>query len=235
MPAACPTTLYAAFEQMPDPRHRQGRRHPLSAILALTTAAMAAGNTGLDAIAQWGRMMFERHRAWWRSLGFHSYRSPSSSTLSRTFRVIDAAKFEAILAAWISGLRSKAGDTVRDRAVSLDGKTLRGSQRRSGEVPGVHLLAAYLQEAGCVLSQCRVDEKTNEPKAALDLLNTLMLKEAVLVGDAIFCQKELAQAVRAAGGDYLFVVKDNQATLKESIEAAFAPPSSPLGAQRVAG
>ncbi|MBI4229885.1 MAG: transposase family protein [Planctomycetes bacterium] len=83
MPYTCPTTLYAAFQQMPDPRHRQGRRHPLSAVLTLATAAMISGCTSLDAIAQWGRMAFQRHRTWWRSLGFRSYRSPSCSTLSR--------------------------------------------------------------------------------------------------------------------------------------------------------
>jgi hypothetical protein len=201
----------------------------------MATAAMISGCSSLDAVAQWGRMMFQRHRTRWRSLGFHSYRSPSSSTLSRTFRVIDAERFEALLGAWVAGLRSKGVGTVSGRAVSMDGKTLRGSQRRQGEVPGVHLLSAYMQEAGCVLAQCRVDEKTNEHKAALDLIDTLILKETVLVGDAIFCQKEVAQAVREAGGDYLLVVKDNQASLKEAISAAFEPPSSPLGTQRVAG
>lgn len=148
--------------------------------------------------------------------------------------MIDIERFEAILGAWVTALRSKGDGTVSGRAVSMDGQTLRGSQRRSGEVPGVHLLSAYQQEAGCVLAQCRVDEKTNEHKAALDLIDALILKEAVLVGDAIFCQKEVAQAVCEADGDYLLVVKDNQASLKEAISAAFAPPSSPLGAQRVA-
>ena len=235
MAEICPMTLYEAFQRMPDPRHRQGRRHSLAALLSLATAAMAAGNASLDAIAQWGRMVRRRHHAWWRSMGFHSYRSPSSSTLSRTFRIIDTAEFETILAAWVAGLRGKGSDTAPGRAISLDGKTLRGSRRVSGEVPGVHLLSAYQQEAGCVLAQCRVDEKTNEPKAALDLLNVLILREAVLVGDAIFCQKEMARAVREAGGDYFLVVKDNQASLKEAVATAFEAPSSPLGTTRVAG
>ena len=53
-------------------------------------------------------------------------------------------------------------------ALAVDGKALRGS--RDGLLPGHHLLAAYAQDAQAVLAQLRVDAKTNEHKAALQLL-----------------------------------------------------------------
>jgi predicted transposase YbfD/YdcC len=64
----------------------------------------------------------------------------------------------------------------------------------------------------------RVDEKTNEHKAALELLRTLVMKGRVLVGDAMFCQREVCQAVLDSGGDYFLQVKDNQPTLLREIQ-----------------
>jgi hypothetical protein len=48
-------SLLRALAELPDPRSRHGRRHPLPAILALSTVALLAGARSLYAIAQWGR------------------------------------------------------------------------------------------------------------------------------------------------------------------------------------
>jgi len=44
-----------AFAKVPDPREKRGRRHPLPAMLALSTVAMLSGAKSLYAIAQRGR------------------------------------------------------------------------------------------------------------------------------------------------------------------------------------
>ena len=49
-------SLLAAFAEVPDPRRPRGRRHPLPALLALSTAAMLSGARSLYAVAQWGRL-----------------------------------------------------------------------------------------------------------------------------------------------------------------------------------
>jgi hypothetical protein len=43
----------------------------------------------------------------------------------------------------------------------------------------------------------------------------------------MYCQRELCQQIIDSGGDYLFVVKDNQPELKEAIVAEFRPGFSP--------
>jgi predicted transposase YbfD/YdcC len=86
----------------------------------------------------------------------------------------------------------------------------------------VHLLSILDQQTGCVLSQTAVDEKTNEAKVALSLLETLVLRGRVVVADAMFCQREVCEAILQQGGHYLIVVKDNQPTLRRDLEAAFA-------------
>jgi hypothetical protein len=127
---------------------------------------------------------------------------------------------------------------------SLDGKTLRGS--RDGELPGQHLLAAYAPQVQAVLARLRVDAKTNEHKAALQLLGILPVSGKVVLGDALFCQRDIAQAIVDKGGDYVLTVKDNQPSLQidvaagfgfeeaaRSIAAAFSPGGSPSAAAAV--
>jgi hypothetical protein len=100
----------------------------------------------------------------------------------------------------------------------VDGKTLRGPA--DGEAPGAHLLTAIVPTAAAVLMQLRVDAKTNEHEAALRLLGVLPLAGKVVTGDAMFTHRDVAEAVRGGGGDYVLFVKGNQPELKAQIEAA---------------
>ena len=135
-------SLLEAFATVPDPRRRRGRRHPLPAILALSTAAMLAGARSLYAIAQWGRL--QRPEVL-RALGFTREQAPCVATLHLVFRALDAAAFEAALAGWA---QATLGD---ERRIAVDGKALRGIHGE--ELPGVRLVAAYADEAGLVLAQ----------------------------------------------------------------------------------
>ena len=210
MPA---TSLYDELATVPDPRGLQGLVHPLPAIMGLVVLALLSGRRSLKAIARFGR---QHGIPLAHALGFRRAKTPSASTLSRTLRRFDAAQLEATLSRWI---RARIGPDTFDH-ISIDGKTLRGS--RDGDIPGQHLVAAYAPAVEAVLAQVRVDAKTNEHKAALQLLGILPLKGKVVVGDAMFCQRDLAEQVVGAGGDYLLVVKDNQHGLAVDIEAGFA-------------
>ena len=61
----------------------------------------------------------------------------------------------------------------------------------------------------------------------MDLLKTIVLKGRLVTGDAIFCQRELCKEIVDSGGDYLFVVKDNQPELKAAAAADFQPGFAP--------
>ena len=54
-PTSIDGSLYEAFAQVPDPRHRRGTIYPLPAVLTLVATAMLCGCRSLAAIAQWGR------------------------------------------------------------------------------------------------------------------------------------------------------------------------------------
>jgi DDE_Tnp_1-associated/Transposase DDE domain len=208
-----PLSLLDLLAQVPDPRSRQGRRHPLSAILSLAVLAMLSGAKSYQAIAQFGR---DQGFTLAQVLGFTRGKTPTKSTFSVLFRILDVQAFEEALSRWIAS-RVPQGP---DQAISLDGKTARGS--RDGDLPGQHLVAAYCAAAQAVLAQIKVDAKTNEHKAALKLLGILPVQGNILTGDALFCQRDLCAAIIAAGGDYVFTAKDNQPSLVSDLVAGLA-------------
>jgi hypothetical protein len=211
--------LMELLEGLDDPRSARGKRHPLPALLALAVVAMLAGMTSYEAIVQYGK---ERGWEFLKLLGFTTKWGLCKATYSRVFRRINAADFEALVGRWIRG-RLGPADAPH---LSVDGKTARGS--RDGDTPGVHLVSAYAPEVKAVLGQLRVDAKTNEHKAALELLGILPLKGKVVTGDAMVTHRDVCAAIIDGGGDYVLPVKDNQPTLATDIAAAFAEPEAGL-------
>lgn len=209
-------SLLEALADMPDPRSRHGRRHPLLAILSLTVLAMLRGCKGPTAISQFGR---DHGCKLAHALGFRRGQTPAPSCLSDLFSALDAVTFEAALSRWIASRMPPPAEDADQEPVSLDGKTLRGS--RDGEAPGHHLVSAFAHEHQAVLAQIRVDAKTNEHKAALELLGILPVKGRVVLGDAMFCQRDVCEKIVEQGGDYLFTVKGNQLGLERDIAAGF--------------
>jgi predicted transposase YbfD/YdcC len=110
--------------------------------------------------------------------------------------------------------------------IALDGKTIRGTIP-SGESHGLHLMAAYVPAQGRVLRQVVVDGKENEISAAPRVLEKLDLQGKIVTGDALLAQRTLSRQVVAAGGDYVWTVKDNQPTLHADIAELFKP-TAPL-------
>jgi hypothetical protein len=213
------TSLMELLEGLHDPRSAKGRRHPLSAMLTLAVVAMLAGMTSYEAIVDYGR---ERGGEFLRLLGFTRRRGLCKATYSRVFRRLDIAAFEAAVSGWIA-CRLGPRDAPH---LSLDGKSLRGS--RDGQTPAVHLVSAYAPGVQAVLAQLRVDAKTNEHKAALELLGILPIKGKVITGDAMFTHRDVCAAIIEGGGDYILPVKDNRPTLRADIAAAFAEPEAGL-------
>ena len=83
------------------------------------------------------------------------------------------------------------------------------------------MLAAYLPTEGWVLYQVEVLNKENEISAAPQRLSCVDLRGKIVTGDAMFAQRELSAQIVAAGGEYVWTVKDNQSTLWQDIALLF--------------
>jgi len=217
--------LIEVLAEIPDFRGHHGKRHPLGAIFALACSAMLCGYRSYTAIAEWGRHYGEPLV---QALGF-TRRPPCAATLHTVFRRVDREALEAKLGAWAEGLLGEAPRPEEgEDAIAMDGKTLRGSQKQGA--PGVHLLSALAHRVGLTLAQQAVDDKTNEIPVALEVLRQLVLEGRIVTMDALLTQRQIAQQIVDAGGDYVMVVKENQPQLLEDIATVFALP--PIAGER---
>lgn len=207
-------SLYAALCQLEDRRHARGVRYSLVTILVFTLLAKLAGEDRLSGISDWVR---HRQEALAEALHLKKVRAPHRTTYSRILgQVISVAQFERVVQGFF---HSTANQGIQ---IAIDGKSLRGSIR-CGQTQGVHLLAAFVPEEGCVLMQVEVDGKENEIKAAPRLLKCLDLRGKVVSADAMLTQRELSVQIVESGGEYVWIVKDNQPQLREDIATLFEP------------
>jgi DDE_Tnp_1-associated/Transposase DDE domain len=216
-------SLLEALGGIADPRSRQGRRHPLVALLALACTATRCGAESYSAMAEWGR---NYDRALIRALGF-THAPPCAATFCLAFRRLERAAVAAVLGAWaeavVAALPPEAAPAGRPlEAVALDGKTLRGSRKQGA--PGAHLLSALSQRLGLTLGQVGVDDKTNEIGAAPELLRGLVLAGRVFTLDALLTQRAIARTLVDAGGHYVMLAKGNQPQLEADIATEFRTP-----------
>jgi hypothetical protein len=224
-PDACPLQeaeppdLLAYLATIPDPRARAGRRHALVAILALAAAAVLAGARSFAAIAEWAADAPPAIRS---ALGARhdpltgGFMVPAETTIRRTLGRLDAEALAAVLGAWLAG-RGRH-QRPRQRAVAVDGKTLRGARTPAsgggGDGRPVHLLACMDHATRTVLAQQQVGGAPEEVPAFAPLLAPLDLAGVVVTADALHTHPEAAEfLVTEKRAHYLFQVKANQPTL----------------------
>ncbi len=81
----------------------------------------------------------------------------------------------------------------------------------------MHIASAIVSEYGFIIGSRECITKMGEITAFRELLALLGVAGAVVVADALHCNRKSAKAVVDAGADYLFSVKDNNPSLKENI------------------
>lgn len=211
--------LLSYLQQVTDGRKRRGLRYRLDTILILLLLAKLSGEDKVYGIADWVQ---QRAADLITMLGLQLKRPclPHHSTYRRILtEVIRGEELEALMADYVAHLPGHGQEVI----MAIDGKTVRGTI--SAQDPfGLHLLAAYLPESGLVLLQMEVaKEKENEIVVAPKLLACLDLRQKVVVGDAMHTQRQLSVQIVAAGGAFVWIVKDNQPHTRQAIAQLFAP------------
>jgi len=203
-------TLLDHFSALKDPRQAWKVIYPLPEILLIVLCGTMAGAEDFADIERWAKRKLNFLR---RFLPFERG-VPSHDTLYDVMNALPAALFSECFVSWVSALREGAPDLV-----AIDGKTSRRAHAAGGAP--LHLVSAWASRQRLVLGQEAVDKKSNEIVAIPRLLERLELEGALVTIDAMGCQREIAEAIRAKGADYLLALKDNWPTLAEDVRLLF--------------
>jgi len=201
------------FADLPDPRVARTRLHALLDVLTIAICATIAGADGWEGMAAFG----QAKESWFRRFLRLPNGTPCADTFRRLFARLEPEAFGRCFTAW---MRALAGST-EGKLVALDGKTLRHSFDTATGTPALHAVNAWLAENRLVLAHVPVDDHSNEIPALPKLIGMLNLEGAVVSVDAMGCQVAVAEAVLAAGADYVMTCKGNQPSMRDDVAAFF--------------
>lgn len=130
---------------------------------------------------------------------------------------VKADKFNTSFMEWVQLLLK---DNMKNKTIAIDGKTIRSTDKFNNNIAegALHIASAYLSEYGLTIGSHSGTKKTSEITAFRELINALDLESCIIVSDALHCNQKSANAVIEAKADYIFMVKDNNPSLKENIE-----------------
>jgi predicted transposase YbfD/YdcC len=208
-----PRPLFDHFANTPDPRRVRAKcDHDLIDILMIVLCGTIAGADGFEAIEEFARAK----EPWFRErLGLNLRNGiPSHDTLNRVFALLSPDGLNASFGAWVTD----AVEMLKRPHIPIDGKTMRGSKGNTTTGKAAHIVSAWSHQLGLTLGQVKTDDKSNEITAIPELLALLDLSGALVSIDAMGTQKDIAQQIVAAKGDYLLAVKENQPHLFEDIQ-----------------
>jgi predicted transposase YbfD/YdcC len=195
-----------------DPRREWGNlRHKLTDMLVIALLTIIIGEHDFEAMEDWG---LERED-WLRGFLELPHGIPDKDTFRRLFERIRPEELLASLSQWLAGPNEPG-----ERAVNIDGKTLRGSGK-AGSHEALHVVSAWVGERNLVLGQVTTDEKSNEITAIPRLLDLIDIQGDVVTIDAMGCQTAIAAKIRARHADYILAVKENQPTLFQDLRDYF--------------
>jgi predicted transposase YbfD/YdcC len=207
-------SLIDHFRSLSDPRIQRTLLHPLPELIVIAVCAVICGANDWVDVETFGNCK----ENWFRSLLKLPNGIPSHDTFGRVFARIDPCEFQQCFLNWMTSVQSRVpGDLI-----AIDGKTLRRSFSPADSKAAIHMVSAWASAQRMVLTQVKVDDKSNEITAIPEILVRLEIGGCIVTIDAMGCQKNIAAQISDAGADYLLAVKDNQPNLREDIEATFA-------------
>jgi hypothetical protein len=119
--------LPQCFKIIPDPRRSQGRRHPLSVVLAIAAGATLCGMRGYKAISEWADALGQKARERFgcrRENG--QYVVPSEYVIRDCLVRIEPGSLDRALKVWNQAWGAQ------DEALAMDGKTMKNAVDETG-------------------------------------------------------------------------------------------------------
>jgi hypothetical protein len=222
-------SLREVLRNVPDPRARN-RSWPISTLLTLTCIGLLAGRRNLASIHRYGQFLTQQQRGWLNFppnlKGRPGRRAPSYKALYNLLGLLDTNTLADTLNTWLA-----AHHGTLPRALALDGKYIRDllltlalSEHESGAPVAVTIASKA--------PKSEASKTEGELTAAKRLYQNVGLRNAVITGDALHCERENMQLVIENDGDFLFQLKGNQPTALAEAERIAAAGSPLLSATR---
>jgi len=208
-------TIAKHFSALEDPR-RENRRHLLLDIVTIAICAAICGADTWTDVELFGHAKY----AWFKGFLELPHGIPSHNTFGRVFAVLGPEQFQSCFVAWIRAIEER----TQGQIIALDGKQLRRSHDKALGKRAIYMVSAWASESRVVFGQRKVDDRSNEITAIPQLLDMLEVSGCIVTTDAMGCQTAIAEKAIANDADYVFVVKENQGRLLETIRGLFDDP-----------
>ena len=192
-------------------QHRLGTLHRMSHVLTIMICGMLCNLQNISDIHKWSK---SEPTAKFMAKEFGIVKIPSRAQF---YNILGNVKPEKFNLAFMNWMQFVAGDAT-GKIIAIDGKTVCSTDKLTANSNPLHIVSAIISENNLLIGQLPSETKISEPEAFRELVKILDISGAMVVADALHCRKKSAKAVVDEGGDYLFVVKDNEPNLKADIE-----------------
>lgn len=196
-------SLREKLKEVEDPRRGQGQVHKSYDVLTIAIMATMSGYLGYRAIVDFIEVNREELLKY---LKPKRDKLPSFATIWRVITNTDAEKFSEIVENWI---KEQTAITDKDH-IAIDGKALVGTKQREEDKKLAHMVTLFKTNTKEVLQSTRTESKSNEIPLVQQMVLDSKVRDVIFTVDAMHCQSETIQQVKASGNDCVIGVKKNQ-------------------------
>ena len=206
------------FSKIKDLRIKGMVDYPLADILIIIMLGVICGLEKSEHI-----VTYAKNKASFLRQVFGILKLPSEYTLNRILDMVDGVEVSEVIIEIMKMRILKLGDII-----AVDGKSIRSTIPEGKKTAALQILTAYFTESGVVLGQKYITDKdkTNEIPVFQEMLLYVDIKGKTITADAMHCQKDTCEMIRARGGNYVFGLKGNHKLLKNDVAEFFSDPKN---------
>ena len=156
---------------------------------------------------------------------------PTAQTIRRVQTILNTENLHQVFVEYFTAKREyvnlpKSAIALKDRdVISADGQNIRATRSHATgdarNTTGYDVVSMYSSKYGLTLAQKTVDKKGQEAECIKELLNLVIVKNAILTWDAINTHPDTINAVVGAGADAVTCLKENCGLIYDDVVTAF--------------
>jgi DDE_Tnp_1-associated len=183
-------TLVSHFSIIPDYRENHNKQHILVEILVMAVCSAICGANAFTEIA----VIANEKKPWFQTFLTLPNGIPSHDTFTRVLARINPKALQRCFISWVQATFPQ----IDTQQIALDGKETHHSMDPDNDYANLRMISAWALEQGIVFGQVAVDDTSNEITALPTVLQLVDVHGCDITADALHCQTNTVQAIRAA-------------------------------------